>query len=294
MSSLRTQLQRRRALDVPLVMGVVNVTPDSFSDGGVYYDQKRACEHIDALLDQGADLIDIGGESTRPGSAPVPPDEQVRRIVPAIQHAVARGTTVSVDTTQALVARAALEQGATVVNDVSCLRDGDALAKVAAEHSAWLIIMHAREPMETMRGFSSYPDNAYTDVVHDVVAEWHVARARAEQAGLASENILFDPGLGFNKNANHSNALLERLDEMTRLPWPVVVGPSRKSFLTKDVPSNPQQRIGGTIAACLACALRGAAIVRVHDVLEVRQAFAVARALGLLKHPAASARGDDV
>jgi dihydropteroate synthase len=263
-------------------MGVVNTTPDSFSDGGMFLQRKRACEHVDELLREGADLIDIGGESTRPGSGPVPADEQIRRTREVVKHAVMQGALVSIDTTQPRVALAALEAGAQVVNDVSCLRDGDELARVAAAAGASLILMHAREPMATMKGFSACPDSAYIDVVRDVVREWRTAEQRAEAAGVPRDDVLFDPGLGFNKNARHSSEIVARLDQLTALGWAVVVGPSRKSFLAAGVASEPRRRLGGTVAACLACAARGAAVLRVHDVLDVRQALAVAWAVGLL------------
>lgn len=260
-------------------MGVVNVTPDSFSDGGQFLDARAARQRIDELIDEGADIIDIGGESTRPGSDAVPPEEQIRRTRDAVRYAAERGVAVSIDTTHPEVARETLALGATIVNDVSCLREGDALASVAAEANAAMIIMHAREPMSRMKGFSVCADDAYGDVVTDVKKEWSDAAQRAQRAGLAPEELLFDPGLGFNKNVRHSNELVARLDELASMGHAVVVGPSRKSFLTADVKSEPKRRLGGTIAACLACAARGAAVLRVHDVLEVRQALAVARAV---------------
>ncbi len=259
-------------------MGVINATPDSFSDGGQFFDERAALQRVDDLLVQGADIIDIGGESTRPTSSPVPAEEQVRRVIGIVRHAVAQHAVVSIDTTDPKVARVALEAGASIVNDVSCLRDGDDLARAAAEAGASLIIMHAREPMSRMPGFSLCPEDTYGDVVADVASEWKSAAQRARTAGLRSDDILLDPGLGFNKNARHSNELVARLDELVALGWRVVVGPSRKSFLAAEVRTDPHQRLGGTIAACLACAARGAQVLRVHDLLEVRQALAVARA----------------
>lgn len=270
-------------------MGVLNATPDSFSDGGKYLDERDACERVDQLLAQGAEVIDVGGESTRPGSDPVTAEEQLRRTLGPLRYAVSRGAVVSIDTTHPQVAAVALDNGATIVNDVSCLRDGDELARVAAAARASLVIMHAREPMAQMAGFSAYPDDAYGDVVADVAREWGAAADRALAAGLDRGDLYLDPGLGFNKNASHSNQLVARLDELVALGFPVVVGPSRKSFLSAHVKTGPAQRLGGTIAACLACAARGAAILRVHDVLDVRQALAVARDVGLVRRSAKEA-----
>jgi dihydropteroate synthase len=270
-------LERRERNDDPLLMGVVNVTPDSFSDGGKHFEADAARRRIDELIEEGAQVVDIGGESTRPGSAAIPAEEQLRRTRDAIRHAVDRGVVVSIDTTNPEVAEEAMRLGASVVNDVSCLREGDGLAQVAARAGAALIIMHAREPMSRMRGFSVCPDDAYGDVVADVQREWSDAAQRAMRAGLGAADVLFDPGLGFNKNARHSSELVARLDEFGDLGHAVVVGPSRKSFVAARVTSDPGRRLGGTIAACLACAARGASMLRVHDVLEVRQALAVAR-----------------
>jgi dihydropteroate synthase len=262
-------------------MGVLNTTPDSFSDGGRYFDRTDARARVDTLIREGADIIDIGGESTRPGSSAIPTDEQLRRTRDAVQYAVERRCVVSIDTTNADVAREATSWGASIINDVSCLRDSDALARVAAERGAALVLMHAREPMSAMRGFSRCAQDAYEDVVSDVAREWSAAATRAQAAGVAREDLVLDPGLGFNKNARHSSDLIARLGELVALGWPVLVGPSRKSFLASEIKSEPQRRLGGTAAASIACALRGAAILRVHDVLDVKQALAVARAVGL-------------
>lgn len=259
------------------LMGVLNATPDSFYDGGSYFDTRAACARVDRMLEEGADVIDVGGESTRPGSTPVSATEQIRRVEPVIEHAVRRGALVSIDTTSPVVAERALAQGARIVNDVSCLADTE-LAAVAARAGATLIVMHSREPMSTLQGFSSYPDAAYDDVVLDVLAEWRSARDRALAAGVPRADVWLDPGIGFAKNAKHSLELLRRTAELGHEGVPLVVGPSRKSFISAVDDAPPAERLGGTIAACLHAAAQGASVLRVHDVRAVRQALAVARA----------------
>ena len=255
-------------------MGVLNVTPDSFFDGGRYDDSDNAARRIDQLLADGADVIDIGAESTRPGAAAVAAAEQIARLEPALRYALSKGALISVDTASAAVARHALKLGAHLINDVSCLEDDD-LARACAEQRAPLIIMHSRGPAASMAGFSVYPDAGYQNVVEDVRREWRAARARALAVGMSSEDVYFDPGLGFAKNAQQSYALLARLGEF-QSEGLVVVGASRKSFLASVDGAPPAQRLGGSVAACLVAAARGAAIVRVHDVREVRQALGVA------------------
>lgn len=255
-------------------MGVLNVTPDSFFDGGRYDAPGNAARRIDQLLEAGADLIDIGAESTRPGAVAIAADEQIARLEPALRYALSKGALVSVDTASALVARHALGLGAHLINDVSCLADAD-LARACAEHGAPLIIMHSRGPAASMAGFSVYPDAGYQDVVEEVRREWRAARDRALAAGMVREDVYFDPGLGFAKNAQQSYTLLARLAEF-QTEGLIVLGASRKSFLAAVDGAPPTERLGGSVAACLVAVARGAAIVRVHDVREVRQALAVA------------------
>jgi dihydropteroate synthase len=269
-------LDRFRREHGAALMGVLNVTPDSFYDGGRYLDADAARAQVDRLLAEGADILDVGAESSRPGAASVSDDEQLARLEGPLRYAVERGALVSIDTTSARVAARALELGASIVNDVSCLADPE-LARVTARAGATLVLMHARGPMSAQRGFSVYPDAGYGDVVSDVLAEWRSARDRAVAAGLPSADIWLDPGLGFAKNARQSFELLARLGELTAEGVPVVVGASRKSFIASVDGAPPNDRIGGTIAACLAAVERGARVLRVHDVLAVRQALAVAR-----------------
>ena len=257
---------------LPTLMGILNVTPDSFFDGGKHSGALESRTRVDELIAQGAAIIDIGGESTRPGSQPVPAAEQIRRIETAITHAVARGARVSVDTADPDVAEHALRLGAQIINDVSCLANS-ALALVVARHGATLILMHSRESMSQMRGFSRYPEHAYRDVVEDVRREWRNARDRAVEHGLDAQQIWFDPGLGFQKSASHSMKLLARLDAFQAEGVPIVVGASRKSFIATVDGSPPGERLGGSIAACILARKLGASVLRVHDVQETLQAL---------------------
>jgi dihydropteroate synthase len=260
------------------LMGILNVTPDSFYDGGRYLDEASVAERIEALVAEGADIIDIGGESSRPGSVKVPAAEQVARIEVAVRRAVASGVKVSIDTTSPEVADRMLGLGAHIVNDVSCLSDPE-LARVTARYQADLVLMHARGSMAEMKGFSVYAEDAYDDVVTDVLREWGAARDRALEVGLARDRVWLDPGIGFAKNARQSWELLRRLPELTAEGVPVVVGPSRKSFIGALDGSPPEQRLGGTIAACVLSVQRGAHVLRVHDVAAVKQALRVMQEL---------------
>ncbi len=281
-------VDRAKATRGLALMGVCNVTPDSFSDGGLHFAPEAARARVDELLAQGADIIDVGGESTRPRAEPVPAQVQIARVLDVVRYASSLGACVSIDTTAPEVAAASLDAGACAVNDVSCLLDG-ALARVVAASGAALVLMHARGMQKDMAGFSHYPDDAYGDVVHDVCVEWESAAERARSAGVARDAIVMDPGFGFAKNARHSLELLARLDEVVRaVGRPVAAGASRKSFLAgvavaetglepEKVP--PAERLGASIAAALHAARAGASIVRVHDVRATRQAVDLERAL---------------
>lgn len=264
-------------------MGVLNVTPDSFSDGGAYTQADGWRARIDALVSEGASIVDVGGESTRPGATAIDDATQIARVSDAVAYAVACGVLVSIDTTSPRVAEAALALGAHIVNDVSCLADVG-LAEVAARAGAELVIMHSRGAMSEMAGFSTYPRSAYENVVEDVRRELGAARDRALGAGLASEALFFDPGLGFHKSADHSYALLAALPRLSSL-GPLVVGASRKSFLARDVVAAPADRLGGSIAAALLAAAGGARVLRIHDVLATRQALAVVAATAATAEP---------
>jgi dihydropteroate synthase len=281
MTPLRTLLHQRESV---LLMGILNRTPDSFSDGGGFMEEDAALDRIEEMIAEGAEIIDIGAESTRPGSTPVAAEEQIARIGGVVRRAATKGVLVSIDTTSTAVAERALYDGATVVNSTS-LEPAAELGDLAARHGAALVLMHSRGAMADMKGFSLYADDAYGDVVADVAREWRAAAERALARGLPREDLIFDPGLGFAKNAYHSIELCGRLDELCSLGFPVLVGPSRKSFLARTAAREgaplppPSERLGGTIAATLFCAEKGAAIARVHDVAPVKQALAVAAAL---------------
>jgi dihydropteroate synthase len=263
------------------LMGVCNVTPDSFSDGGRHFEPIAARARVQELLSEGADIVDIGGESTRPGATPVPAGVQLSRVLDTVSHAASLGACVSIDTATAEVAEACLEAGACIVNDASCLRE-ESLARVVAARSAALVLMHARGPQAKMRGFSDYPQDGYGDVARDVMAEWGAAAERARAAGVPRHAMVMDPGLGFAKNARQSTELLVRLGEIVAaLDVPVAVGASRKSFLTiVDADASPTERLGASIAAAVHAARAGASILRVHDVRATRQAIDLARRLG--------------
>lgn len=265
-------------------MGVVNRTPDSFSDGGRFSSEEAAREQVARLIDAGADVIDLGAESTRPGAPSVSAEEQRSRLGGIVEFAVSKGAVVSVDTTEPEVARFALERGARMVNSVS-LEPAAALGSLASKFGAELVLTHCRGPMTEMRGFSNYAADAYGDVVVDVVNEWKQAAEDALASGVPAERLWFDPGLGFAKNAEQSLELCVRLREIrSLLGHPILVGPSRKSFLgivtrTGGSVAAADARLGGSLAAALDCAARGADMLRVHDVAETVQALAYQRAL---------------
>lgn len=257
-----------------LVMGVLNVTPDSFSDGGRYLEPAAAVARGRELLAQGADLLDLGAESTRPGAAAVPAAEQVRRLEPVLRALAAEpGAVLSVDTRSAEVAAAALELGAHVINDVSALGD-PGMAAAVAPSGAGLVLMHMRGTPETMQR-----DLRYDDVVAEVIAHLRRRLEAAAAAGIDPERVALDPGIGFGKSAEQSLRLLARTDALGALGRPLLVGASRKSFLAKllgDAP--PERRLEASLAAAAIAALLGARIVRVHDVAETRRVLQVADA----------------
>jgi dihydropteroate synthase len=264
-------------------MGVVNVTPDSFSDGGRFLDAEVAVAHGHELVAQGADILDIGGESTRPGAEPVSLTEELRRVIPVIEGLTAVGTIaqLSIDTSKAAVAEAALGAGASLVNDVSAFRVDPAMAGVVADSGTECCLMHMRGQPRTMQR-----DPRYGDVVAEVKAFLEERLKFAVGEGVAEERVLLDPGIGFGKSVAHNLELLRRLDELTALGRPLVIGTSRKSFLGRIAadatgltePLKARHRLGGTLASNVLALERGASVFRVHDVAPVREALAVAAA----------------
>lgn len=271
-------LAKGRAIPIqgrPLVMGIVNITPDSFSDGGRYFIRRQAVAHALNLVAQGADILDLGAESTRPGSTPVGEQEEIDRLLPVL-HEVVKQTTVpiSVDTMKSRVARLALEAGASIVNDVTAMRFDPGMASVVAESGAGIVLMHMQGMPATMQVSPSY-DNVVADV-----REFLIERIdAAEKAGIAKSHIMLDPGFGFGKLQVHNLELLNQLAVFSRLGCPVLVGLSRKAFLGKMLDRPVTEREWGTAAAVAMAVDRGAAIIRVHDVASMKDVAMVAAAV---------------
>ena len=256
------------------LIGVVNVTPDSFSDGGRFLEPQRAIDHGLAMVADGADLLDVGGESTRPGSAGVSIAEELARVVPTLDGLVGCGVPISIDTSKAAVAAAAIDAGATMVNDVTALRGDPELAGLCAERRVELVLMHMLGTPRTMQ-----EDPTYVDVVDEVKAFLAARIEVAVSAGVEERRIWVDPGIGFGKTAEHNLELLRRLGELRGLGRPLLVGTSRKSFIGAFTGREVDDRLGGTIASNVLAVRSGADAVRVHDVREVRDALLVAEAI---------------
>ncbi|HWN81224.1 MAG TPA: dihydropteroate synthase [Candidatus Udaeobacter sp.] len=262
-------------LDRPRVMGILNLTPDSFYDGGRYDQRDRALARAEALAEEGADLIDLGAVSTRPGSTPVSEAEELSRLLPALD-AVRRAVNVplTVDTYRPAVARAAADRGADGLNDVTGLRDSEALAEIAAEHALGLVLMHMRGTPDTMQA-----DTTYADLVQEVCDFLADSVARARAAGVPADRIVLDPGIGFGKSAQGNLILLRRIDALAALGYPVLIGASRKSFIGRALGLEglgPEARLEGSLAAAVAAVLGGADLLRVHDVRATLRAVRLA------------------
>jgi dihydropteroate synthase len=261
----------------PVVVGILNVTPDSFSDGGDFFDPEAAAEHAAAMLDEGADMLDVGGESTRPGSDPVSQEEEIRRVVPVLKRilSVRPEAVISVDTYRSGTAKAALEAGASLVNDVTALRGDPGMVSLIEEAACPVILMHMQGEPKTMQKEPNYQD--VVREVRDFLAE----RAEyAVAAGVRLENIIVDPGIGFGKNFQHNLALLRNLDALVDLGFPVLIGTSRKSFVERITGAQEaRDRVFGTVATTVLAFEQGATFFRVHDVRANRQALAVAEAV---------------
>jgi dihydropteroate synthase len=259
--------------DVKL-MGVVNVTPDSFSDGGMFLEPEAAIAHGEQLVRDGAEILDVGGESTRPGAEEVGVAEELARTEPVVADLAGLGHTVSIDTSKAEVARAALEAGAEIVNDVTALRGDPEMGALCAERGTTVVLMHMPDNPRTMQ-----EDPRYGDVVDEVRAFLAERMEAAVAAGIEEERIWVDPGIGFGKTLEHNLELLRRLGELRELGRPLAIGASRKSFIGKIDDSAVEDRIGGSIAAAVLAAAEGADVLRVHDVAETAQALRVAAAV---------------
>jgi dihydropteroate synthase len=264
----------------PILMGVVNVTPDSFSDGGLYLDPRDAIAHGRRLADEGADILDIGGESTRPagsvygeGAQPVSGEEELGRVMPVVEALAAAGHRVSIDTTKAAVARAALDAGGSIVNDVSAFRTDPEMAGVVADAGVECCLMHMLGEPRTMQ-----EDPRYGDVVSEVKAFLEERLRFATESGIAEGRVWLDPGIGFGKTVEHNLELLRRLDEIVAIGPPVVIGTSRKSFLGELTGRPEGERLPGTMATNVIAYERGASVFRVHDVAAVVDALTVAAA----------------
>lgn len=261
-------------LERPLLMAIVNLTPDSFSDGGRHVEPRAAIDAALAMVEQGADILDLGAESTRPGAEPVPADEELRRLLPVLAGLADCGLPLSVDTRKPEVMRAVLAAGADMVNDVAGFRSAAAIDAVAGS-ACGVVVMHMKGEPGTMQ---QAPD--YGDVVNEV-DDWLRDRVAAlEAAGVAAGRIVIDPGIGFGKTPAHNLALLAALDRLAAGAWPVLAGVSRKSFLEVLTGRPVGERLAGSLAAALACVARGASIVRVHDVAATRDALRVWQAIG--------------
>jgi dihydropteroate synthase len=253
----------------PAVMGVLNITPDSFSDGGQFMTPERALAQARRMIAEGADIIDIGAESTRPyGSQPVSRDEEMGRLKPALAAVVALGVPVSIDSMKSSIVEWALENGATIANDVWGLQRDPDMASVVAAHNAPVIVMHNRDK----------PDDTL-DVMRDISTFFERSLKIAAKAGIPASHIVLDPGIGFGKTPEQSMVVLARLDELQIFGLPILVGASRKRFISTVVQSEPQERLGGSLAAHLIAAKGGARIIRTHDVADTVQALRVAHAI---------------
>jgi dihydropteroate synthase len=263
-------LDRLLAIGRPIVMGILNITPDSFADGGRYDEPARAIAHAERMVAEGADIVDVGAESTRPygGATPVAAEEELARLRPVLARVISLGVPVSIDTMKAAVAERALAVGATIVNDVWGLQRDPDMARVVAEHGVPVIVMHNREAADPA-----------IDIVADMEAFFARSLDIAARAGIAADRVVLDPGIGFGKTPAQSIEAVAKLDRLRAFGRPLLIGLSRKRFISSVTPSQPQDRLAGSIAANLLAVLAGAAIVRVHDVAETVQALRVAAAI---------------
>jgi dihydropteroate synthase len=271
---------RKRTLTLgkrTLLMGVLNVTPDSFSDGGLFYDKEKAIPHGLRMVEEGADIIDIGGESTRPGSKPIELEEELRRVIPVIKSIAAEvDVPVSIDTYKSTVAQKAIEAGAEIINDISGLNFDPTLAEVASKEDVPLVLMHMRGTPETMQKNVHY-DSLFSEILHYLKDSIH----RAESSGLDPRQIIIDPGIGFGKTVEDNLFIIRNLFEFRILGKPILLGTSRKNFIGKILNTEVGERLEGTLSSIAVGVLNGANIIRCHDVLQAKRAIAVADAVRL-------------
>ena len=257
------------------LMGVLNVTPDSFSDGGLYNTRQKTINRVDEMIAQGADIIDIGGESTRPGAEPVTEKEESARVISLIKEIVKKfNVPVSIDTRKTEVAKKALDAGACMVNNVGGLKENKELGKIVAHYDVPIILMHMRGNPQTMQ-----KDIKYRSVVSDIIEELKSSIALAQDAGIREDNILVDPGIGFGKTTDDNLKIINRISEFKILKKPVVLGPSRKSFIGNVLNLDVKERLEGTLAVAAYAALKGVNIIRVHDVVQTRRVIDMIKAI---------------
>jgi dihydropteroate synthase len=262
---------KKVTIDRPILMGILNVTPDSFYDGGVFLSPEKAVARTQLLAEEGADLIDVGAQSTRPGAKAVSETEELERLIPVLRKLVFNlSIPISVDTTKSKVARCALECGVEVVNDVSGLKEDSEMAKVVSSFGAGVVLMHRRGNSETMQQMTQYDDVVET-VSRELGESVHIARRHH----ICDESMVIDPGIGFSKNAEQSMKLIGNLSSFSKFERPILVGPSRKSFIGAVTGGTPENRLFGTVASCVLAYERGAHIFRVHDVAAIREALKV-------------------
>ena len=252
------------------IMGILNVTPDSFSDGGSYFEADDAVRQGKLMFNEGADIIDVGGESTRPGAEPVSLEEELRRVIPVVERLASQGIPVSIDTSKSQVARRALEAGAIMVNDITGLRADPDMVKIAAEYSAFLVIMHIKGQPRTMQS-----DTTYLNLIGEIRDYLQAGIEMALSAGVTEDKIIIDPGLGFGKSFQQNLEIIRQIGRFKELGYPVLLGPSRKAFLGAILDCPPRDRMLGSAAACALAAAYGADWVRVHDVPEIAQVMKV-------------------
>lgn len=263
------------SLESPVIMGILNVTPDSFSDGGRFAQPDDAIRHAEKMAAEGADIIDIGGESTRPGAISVSETEELSRVIPVVYELAQRGYILSVDTVKPAVAEAALEAGAHIINDISGLRAAPEMGQIAARYSAGYVLMHMQGEPRTMQ-----VNPQYNDIVQELYSFLEDAVQLAVASGLHRENLIIDPGIGFGKNLAHNLTLFRNLEKFTEMGVPVMLGASRKSFIHMISGASVSERLAGSLAAAVYGRLKGVSLFRVHDVAETKQALAVLTALG--------------